>query len=114
MKKSNPNDAAERRFWQLAAELIDDPDYPHVAEGTLMGFRCLQVNGAFMAVVTRQSRQLVVKLDKKRVAELIESGEGLPFAPAKKVFKEWVEIVGDGDTQWRDLMREAARWGATR
>jgi hypothetical protein len=36
---------------------------------------------------------MVVKLPAERVAEILESGKGLPVAPAGKVFKEWVEII---------------------
>jgi hypothetical protein len=34
----------------------------------------------------------VVKLPRERVAELVESRAGDPFAPAGKVLREWVAV----------------------
>ena len=42
-----------------------------------------------------------------RVAELIESGVGSPFAPAGKVFKEWAAIPEFDEQRWTALIEEA-------
>jgi hypothetical protein len=49
---------------------------------------------------------MVVKLPKERVAELIEQGHGRPFAPATKVFKEWVAVPQRDRRRWRALLKE--------
>lgn len=95
-------------FWKLAEEL--GAEDPRVVEGTMMGERCLRVGKEFLAMVDFQGSGLVVKLPKARVAELIEAGEGQSFAPAGRVFREWLsvpETVPDKDRKhWRALLRE--------
>ncbi|MEL6338455.1 MAG: hypothetical protein AAFQ65_00960 [Myxococcota bacterium] len=95
---------AELLFWELAAELGDED--PRVVEGTIMGGRCLRVGKEFLALVDYKGSGLVVKLPKERVRELIEAGEGRPFAPAGRVFKEWVAIPTLNEARWRTLLRE--------
>ena len=61
-----------------------------------------------MATVERASGSLVVKLSRTRVAELVEQGVGRPFAPAGKVFREWVAVPVDADDAvWSGLLDEA-------
>ncbi|MEM9190097.1 MAG: hypothetical protein AAGF12_13015 [Myxococcota bacterium] len=95
---------AELLFWGLAAELGDED--PRVVEGTIMGGRCLRVGKEFLALVDYKGSGLVVKLPKERVQELIGAGEGRPFAPAGRVFKEWVAIPTLDEGRWRNLLRE--------
>lgn len=95
---------AEELFWELAAELQRED--PRVVEGTIMNGRCLRVGGQFLAKVDRKGAGLVVKLPRERVAELIAHGEGRPFAPAGKVFKEWVAIPQPDRRRWSLLLRE--------
>jgi hypothetical protein len=97
----------EELFWQLAAELqrLD----PRVQEGTIMKGRCLRVGKEFLALVDYKGSGLVVKLSKERVAALIEAGVGRPFAPAGKVFKEWVSIPTFDHQHWLELLREGRR-----
>lgn len=94
------------QFWELAE--------PHLAsgrlvEGTMMGHQCLRSarTDGFVATVTRSAGHVVVKLPRDRVDELIEQGVGRPFAPAGKVFREWVELPGVGDATWDALLAEA-------
>ena len=55
---------------------------------------------------------LVVKLPAARVAELIDTGAGLPFDAGKgKPMKEWVRLVGDEET-CRALVVEAQAFAA--
>ena len=53
------------------------------------------------------SGQLVVKLPEQRVDELIAGGVGEPFAPAGKVFKEWLAVSGTDEKLWSELMAES-------
>lgn len=80
----------------------------HGAErGTMMGLPCLRIAGVFFASADRETGALIVKLPKDRVRELIEAGEGEPFAPNGRTFKEWVSISGREAGRWRVLAEEA-------
>ena len=91
-------------FWSLADSLLERDD---VEEGTLMGFPCLRVDGDFFATCEHRSGDLIVKLDRARVAELIEEGLAAPFAPAGRVFKEWARVAERDEPRWRGLLEEA-------
>jgi hypothetical protein len=54
------------------------------------------VTGAFFASCDPRTGDLVVKLPRERVEELIAAGRGKPFAPAGETFREWV-LVDDRD-----------------
>lgn len=100
MTKTTP----EELFWQLAADLQRDD--PRVQESTIMNGRCLRVGEEFLALVDYKGSGLVVKLPKKRVAELIEKGLGKPFGPAGKIFKEWLSVPEPDPRRWRELLLE--------
>ncbi len=95
---------AETLFWALAEELMADD--PRVAESTIMNGRCLRVDKEFLALVDFKGSGLVVKLPKSRVQALIEQGVGEPFAPAGRVFKEWVAIPKTDRRRWKALLKE--------
>lgn len=102
---STENDSpAEALFWDLALELQAEDE--RVVEGTIMSSRCLRVGKEFLAMNHHKKHGLVVKLPADRVAEIIESGGGESFAPAGKVFKEWLAVTEVDETRWRDLLRE--------
>lgn len=92
-------------FWGLADELLESDD---VSEGSLMGFPCLRLDGEFFATCDHRSGDLIVKLSAARVKELIAAGSGAPFAPAGRVFKEWVLVPERDEESWRALLDEAA------
>ena len=91
-------------FWRLAAELHTED--PRVVEGTIMNGRCLRVGKEFLALPDFKGSGLVVKLPEARVAELVAAGHGQPFAPAGRVFKEWVSIAEPSRKRWLGLLRE--------
>ena len=95
---------AETLFWKLAGELQKEDK--RVVPGTIMNGPCLRVGKEFLGLVDFKGSGLVVKLPKKRVAELIESGKGQSFAPAGRVFKEWVSIPKVDRRTWLRLPRE--------
>jgi hypothetical protein len=95
-------------FWQLAAELQRAD--PRVQEGRIMSGRCLRVGEEFLALVDYKGSGLVVKLPKARVAELIEADVGKPFAPAGKIFKEWLSVPTPDRRLWRELLREGVEF----
>ena len=102
---------AEDLFWSLAAEL--QAEHSRIAEGTIMNGRCLRVGKEFLALVDYKGSGLVVKLPKARVAELIESGVGQPFAPAGRVFGEWLSVPKPDRRRWRSLLREGIAFVGT-
>jgi hypothetical protein len=99
-------DPEHEAFWDVADDFIDSG---RVEEGTVMGHHCLRAmtGGGFVATIERSSGNLVVKLPRARVAELVDAGAGLPFAPAGKVFREWVAIPGRDAEQWYGLIAES-------
>ena len=48
-----------------------------------------------------------MKLPRERVDALIATGTGQPFAPAGKVFREWIAIPPADRRRWRALLRES-------
>ena len=91
-------------LWDLAAELMAEDG--RVVEGTIMGSRCVRVGKEFLAMPHHKKQGLVVKLPADRVSELIEAGQGESFAPAGKVFKEWLAVTELDEARWRELLRE--------
>lgn len=83
---------------------------PGVATGTMMGFPCLRVSGAFFASCDHRTGDLIVKLSRARVRQLIAEGVGEPFAPAGRVFREWVLIADRDEQLWTTLIAEACEF----
>jgi hypothetical protein len=102
----------EEVFWELIDELRAED--PRIEEGTIMGGRCARVVGEFLALVNFKDSGMVVKLPSARVDELIAQGTGRPFAPAGKVFREWVSIPRRDRRRWRSLLREGVAFVAPR
>ena len=95
---------AEKLFWKLAAEL--QAEDPRIVEGTIMNGRCIRVGKEFLALVDFKGSGLVVKLPKARVSDLIDDGVGEPFAPAGRVFGEWLSVPTVNRKMWLALLRE--------
>ena len=77
-----------------------------------MGGACARVSGEFLGLVDFKGSGLVVKLPRDRVVELIDQGVGQPFAPAGRVFKEWVSIPKRDRRRWRSLLKEGVAFVA--
>lgn len=103
-EQDDPETPASLLLWELAAELQAADD--RVTEGTIMGSPCLRVGKEFLAMNHHKRDGLVVKLPAVRVSELIEAGEGESFAPAGKVFKEWLAVTDVDEARWRELLNE--------
>lgn len=93
----------EKLFWDLAEPLYHDPA---VTRSTMMGLPCLRYDGRFFASLDR-TQVLLVKLPQPRVRQLIEQGHGESFAPAGRVFREWVAVPRPDRRRWRALLEEA-------
>jgi hypothetical protein len=97
------DDVDDALFWDVAQPLLAAGK---ADEGELMRSRCIRVGKEFLAMPEYRTGDLVVKLPKHRVAELIEAGDGLAFAPAKKVFSEWVQVPVRNESLWTQLLGE--------
>jgi hypothetical protein len=84
-----------------------------VSRGTMMGFPCLRVDGAFFASCDRHSGDLIVKLPADRVGLMVAAGSGSPFRPNGRTFREWVLIADRNEEHWRCLIREALQFART-
>ena len=102
-------EASEAR--ELYDELTDDLLYdPAVGRATMMGHPCVRLAGAFLASYDPAGDALVVKLPRGRVGELVASGQGESFAPAGRVFREWVSLPDADRELWRTLLAEAVEF----
>jgi hypothetical protein len=92
----------------LYDELTDDLLYdPAIGRATMMGYPCVRLAGRFLASYDDKAGCLVVKLPRERVTELVEKGQGDPFAPAGRVFREWVMIPTVDRGLWQAVLAEA-------
>lgn len=104
---------AEELFWDIAEELQSEDT--RIVEGKIMSSRCLRVDDEFLAMANaRKDWGLVVKLPRERVDELVQAGSGQPFAPAGKVFKEWISVPEPNRERWRALLLEGVDFVAPR
>ena len=92
------------RFGRLAQRFVDDPAVTH---GTGFGSNPgLRVGGRIFAMLVRD--QLVVKVPRTRVDELVASGQGARFEPGTgKVMTEWASVPPGSSADWDALATEA-------
>jgi hypothetical protein len=98
------DDGARDLYYELTEDLLYDPA---IGRATMMGYTCVRLAGQFLASYDDKAGCLVVKLPRERVTELVEVGQGDPFAPAGKVFREWVSIPTADPELWQALLAEA-------
>lgn len=92
-------------FWEACTPYLADE---RLVEGTIMGGPCARTPaGEFVAMPHHKGPGMVVKLPRDRVGGLVDEGAGQPFAPAGKVFGEWVLIVEHDEDHWRSLLDES-------
>lgn len=89
-------------FWEVASGFLSRDG---VEDGTMFGFPCIRLRGFFVAMPGNTFGGMVVQLPAGRVAELIESGLGVPIDPAGRPFREWVAV--DDQALWPDLIDES-------
>jgi hypothetical protein len=71
----------------------------------------LKVGGKLFAMLSKG--ELVVKLPKQRVDELVASGTGTPFDPGHgRVMKEWITISPRHGRDWGNFAAEARQFVA--
>ena len=92
-------------FESLCEEYAGVPGVTVPKGGRGFGSSAIKINKSIFAMLV--NGRLVVKLPAGRVAQLISSGDGLPFDAGKgKPMKEWVSLTVD-DATCRVLVAEA-------
>ncbi|CAN5246161.1 hypothetical protein BH20ACT24_BH20ACT24_04300 [soil metagenome] len=97
----------EELFESLAVALLAEPA---VSQGTGFGKSPgLRVGGKVFAMLVRG--ELVAKLPRERVDQLVVSGSAAPFDPGHgRVMKEWVSTPARHGSQWKQLADEALQF----
>lgn len=95
---------AERLFNQLGTRFGADP---RVSQGTGFGKSPgLRVGSKIFAMLIKG--ELVLKLPKERVDQIIALGGGARFDPGHgRLMKEWVTIPASHSREWKKLASEA-------
>ena len=102
--------SGEDRFAALAEAMVDRPGTTHGSDGSgaqrAFGSTSLKASGKIFAMLV--NGRLVVKLDRRRVDELVASGDGERFDPGHgRLMKEWLAVESASDEVWRSLATEA-------
>jgi len=100
---------SESRYRDVADHLAADPQ---VTEAKMMGMPSLKLGSTMFAGFWED--ELVVKVGRERVAELVAEGIASPFDPSRqgRAMKDWAQIAGDaGD--WAALADEAKALAAS-
>jgi len=101
-RKPSVDRALDPRLRAIAAALRDEP---RVTIGKVFSSVGLRVNGKIFVMVVRGN--VVMKLPRARVAQLVADNAGQPFEPAPgRSMKEWITLTA-GDSSLRKLGREA-------
>jgi hypothetical protein len=96
----------EALFGQLVARFSADPEVTPPTGGSGFGATGLKVGGKLFAMLTKG--ELVVKLPRRRVEELVAAGTGRAFDPGHgRVMKEWVTVGPEHGGVWDELADEA-------
>ncbi|WP_236789278.1 TfoX/Sxy family protein [Amycolatopsis sp. GM8] len=97
----------EERFEELVDQFVGMPDVaPPGSTGGRFGSHALRVRSKIFAMYVRG--QLVLKLPKSRVDELVAAGEGIRFDANKGTpMKEWLALAPESELPWHPLAEEA-------
>lgn len=100
---------ALERWAALVATMLGRPDTTRGADAgprQAFGSTSLKTNGKIFAMLVNE--RLVVKIDRRRVDELVASGEGQRFDPGHgRLMKEWLTVESEADAIWLSLATEA-------
>lgn len=97
----------ESRYADLVQKMAGSPGVTHITEGKGFGSSGqLKVRGRIFAMLVRG--ELVLKLPRARVDELVESGEGTRFdAGTGRPMREWFVLAPAATRRWLPLTKEA-------
>jgi TfoX/Sxy family transcriptional regulator of competence genes len=103
---------ADALFERIVSRFRDDPAVTPPGEGRKFGASGLKVDNKLFAMVSKG--ELVVKLPRERVDELIAEGKGTRFDPGHgRLMKEWASVVPRHGRSWPKLAQEARDFVAT-
>jgi hypothetical protein len=102
--------AGEERFAALVETMLAHAGTTHGTDGSgpqrAFGSTSLKTSGRIFAMLV--NGRLVVKLDRRRVDELVAAGSGERFDPGHgRLMKEWLAVDSASDDVWRSLATEA-------
>jgi hypothetical protein len=99
----------EALFARLVARFEDDPAVTLPSAGAKFGASALKFDGKIFAMLSQG--QLVVKLPKQRVEELVASRTGAHLDPGHgRVMTEWLTIGPRDRRTWEKLADEARQF----
>jgi TfoX/Sxy family transcriptional regulator of competence genes len=107
--------SAEERWAALVETMLAQGVATYGSDGAQRAFgsTSLKTNGKIFAMIVKD--RLVVKLDRRRVDELVEAGKGQRFDPGHgRLQKEWLDIDSASDDVWLDLATESEAFVAKR
>lgn len=98
---------AESRYADLVKQFARRPNVTHITEGKGFGSSGqLKVDGRIFAMLVQG--ELVLKLPRGRVDELVATGQGRHFDAGKgKPMREWFVLSPASKRSWADLAAEA-------
>jgi hypothetical protein len=102
--------AGEARFAALVETMLTHAGTTHGADGSgpqrAFGSTSLKTSGKIFAMLV--NGRLVVKLDRRRVDELVAAGDGERFDPGHgRLMKEWFAVESASDDVWHSLATES-------
>lgn len=99
--------SADSKYAGLVKEFDHQPSVTHVAEGGGFGSRGqLKVGGRIFAMLVQG--ELVLKLPRARVDELVAAGQGRFFDAGKgRPMREWFVLSAGSRRPWLPLAQEA-------
>lgn len=99
--------SAESKYAGLVKKFIARPKVTHIAEGGGFGSRGqLKVDGRIFAMLVRG--ELVLKMPRSRVDELVDGGQGTYFDAGKgRPMREWFVLSSSARRPWLPLAEEA-------
>ena len=105
------------RWTTLVGTMLAESQATYGASGSsaqrAFGSTSLKTNGKIFAMLV--NGRLVVKLDRRRVDELVASGAGTRFDPGHgRLMKEWLDLDSDSDETWLELATESEAFVASR
>ena len=107
--------APEERYAALIEALRGSAHVTHPSHGIQtmrrFGSTALKIDDKIFAMLVKG--RLVVKLPRRRVDELVASGDGERFDPGHgRLMKEWLALEPTSEVEWLPLAREAMEFVA--